>query len=121
MENTEYKLKYTTLLKFINKILKKNNKEEIDDLTKFVNIDRDIIIKEGQVLVDMKDDIFKHFDKKICGWFKRNTVRYYILSFLRYACNDINYKFTLNQKDMTEEIGDKKYRRTHMLYTIKKV
>ena len=61
--------KYKMALKFINKILVNTDKEEIDDLTKFTNIDRNLIItdKNKSVLIDMEKQIYALFDKTKSG------------------------------------------------------
>ena len=55
--------KYKVALKFINKILVNLEKEEIDELTDFKDIDREDIIKDvnKETLKEMEGEIFKHF------------------------------------------------------------
>lgn len=112
--------KKTILLELINQIFKKNQLKEINDLSEFIDVDRDIIIKEKEIFDNMSGKIFKFFDKKACAWYRRNNIKNYILTFFRYATSDIGYVFELNDRDITKEIDGKKFRRTYMLYTIKK-
>lgn len=113
--------KYKISLEFVNKILENIGKSHIDDLTKFVNIDREDIIKEvnKQTFLSMEDKLFEVFDKTKCGWYRRNSTKNYILTFMRYMCNYLDLEFTTSQKDITERIGNKNYRKTHVYYSIK--
>ena len=63
--------KYQVTLKLLNKILVNLGKEEIDDFTKFKDIDREDIIKDINVeaLREMEKELFTvHYDKKKCGY-----------------------------------------------------
>jgi len=113
--------KYKVALKLVNKILVNLGKDEIDDLTKFVDVDREDIIKDvnKKSFEEMEIILFKHFDKAKCGWYKRKKVKNYILTFLRYMCDLIGYEFSYIQRDITTEVDSKKYRKTCMFYSIK--
>ena len=109
--------KYKMALKLINKILTNISKDEIDDLTKFVNIDREEIIKDvnKKSFEEMEDELFKYFDKVKSGWYRRKTTKNYILTFLRYMCNDIHLSLTYYElKKQNNKIV-----KSTMLYTIK--
>jgi hypothetical protein len=110
--------KYKFVLKIINKILQNIGKNQIEDLINFVNIDRNDIIKNenNQFLFEMEKEIFKVFDRSKCGWYRRKTTKNYILTFLRYSCEEIGFEFTSTQKEKTDDRGNK---RTHFLYSIK--
>lgn len=110
--------KYALLLKIINEIFKRNNIQEITDITNFINIDREIIIKEKDIMIQMENEIFKIYDKSKTAWYRRNIIKNYILTFFRYSVNEIGYQFTLKEKDISQTIDGKKYRRKHMLYSI---
>ena len=87
--------KYKIALQLINKILVNIGKEEIDDLTKFVNIDRDDIIKEVNKtsLEEMDKEIFVLFNKKKCGYYRKtNTL---VLNSLRGIKNTQNSLFCI--------------------------
>jgi len=93
------------LLKYINAILINIEKEPIEKLTDFKEIERLDIIKEEnfESLVVLKDEIFEHFDCRRCGWYKRKSTKNYVLSFLRYALADLNLKLTYReQKKQTD-------------------
>lgn len=109
--------KYVVLLKFINRILANIGKPTITKLTEFINIDReDIIKKENFDIFDKMDyKIFKYFNKSKSGWYRRKHVKNYILTFIRYACNEIGYDFTYIHKN--KQI--KSLNKTHMFYSIK--
>lgn len=112
--------KYKILLKFVNEINVNINKPVINKLTDFINIDREDIIKqENNVSFQkMENDIFEYFDKKVCGWYRRKTIKGYILTFLRSTCKDIGLEFKYNQKEICDIINNKSYRRTHLMYSI---
>lgn len=112
--------KYKTALKLINKILINIDKDQIDDLTNFIDIDRNLIIsdKNKNELVKMEKELFKHFDKKKFGWYSRSSVKNYILSFLRHMCNDIGLKFSYYQKDTNTSANGLNYRKTYTYYSI---
>lgn len=109
--------RYQILLKLVNCILVNLNKPSVTKLTEFVDTDRLDIIKPVNIgcFEKMESEIFKHFDKMKAGWYRRKKVEHYILTFLRYACNDIGYDFTFIKKNHQKK-GDVK---THLLYFIK--
>lgn len=111
--------KYKVILKLINKILTNLEKPEIDDLTKFTNIDREDIIKDINLkaLTDMEDELFPLFDKDKCGYYRKTNHR--ILTILRGCLKDMGYNFTYIQKEKSELISEKVFRRTHLFYSIK--
>lgn len=113
--------KYKVALKIINKILANLGKDEIDDLKKFIDIDRDLIIKDinTKSFWNMEDEIFEQFDKAKCGWYRRKITRNYILTFLRYMCSDLSLKFTYEQVEKTTTINGTNYRKSYMMYSIK--
>jgi len=114
--------KEEVLLKVLNEILKNLNKEPIDDLVKFVNIDREDIIKPiNEVLMTtMLDEIYGPFDKKNTNWYGRKTSKHYILSFLRSACGDCGYNFKSTKKQISKKFeGYHRYTsETHAFYSI---
>jgi hypothetical protein len=113
--NPDAKLKIA--LKIVNKILDNCGKQHIDDLTNFVNVDRqDIIKKENNDYVkEIEDEIFTHFDKKKCNYHQRDNIKNIILSYLRGITDDIGFDFTYIEKMINN--GEK--RKKHMIYSIK--
>src|SRR5438477_7069284 len=73
LDNEIEKEKYNIALEFINKILNNINKPKIKELTEFTNIDREDIIKEINIgtLKEMENEIFKFFNKKKCGYYRK--------------------------------------------------
>lgn len=114
--------KYKVALKFINMILANLGKPAITTLTEFTNIDREDIIKEvnKQSFDAMQGELFSYFDKVAMGWYRRNKVNNYILTFLRNMCDDLGLEFAYEQKDITRLIDEKSFRSTFMFYLIKK-
>lgn len=113
-------IKYVIILKLINKILTNIGKPNVNKLEDFKMIDREDIIREINELSlnDMEKEIYKHFDKAECGWYRRKMTKAYILTFLRYACDKIGYKFTYCQKEITTEVNNRNLRQTHIFYYI---
>ena len=111
--------KYKVALKLINKILKNMGKEEVDDITKFNDIDREDIIKEvnKKALDAMNNELFKYFNKKDCGYYRKTDA--IVLNCLRGMMKEAGYELVKKQKGVCKEIDGKKYERTHMIYSIK--
>jgi len=111
--------KYKILLKLINKMLINIKKDEIDDLTGFINIDRDDIIKEVNItlLKSMEKELFKHYSKNKCGYYRKSNA--FVLNCLRGMLKEIGYKLTYITKELGQDIDGRSLRRTHMLYSIK--
>ena len=110
--------KYKVALKFVNNILVNLEKDVIDDLTKFKDIDREDIIKDvnKKSLMDMEKELFAHFDKKKCGYYRKTDA--IVLNCLRGIIKEAGFKLSFEQKDRHEVIGDKSYKRSHSLYYI---
>ena len=107
------------MLKFVNKILENIKKEKIDELNKFINIDRDDIIKNinDVTLKTMANELFKHYDKYKCGYYKKTKA--FTLNCLRGMVKELGYQFTYIRKDIGQIVDGKSLRRTHTLYSIK--
>lgn len=106
--------KYKLTLKFLNKILENNNKELITNIFDFKNIDRLDIIKEEnkKLLEDMSKDLFKEFDKKKVGYYRKTDN--IVLNVLRGLIKDLGYELIRKQTGRTI----KSMHRTHYLYSI---
>jgi hypothetical protein len=111
--------KYKIVLKLVNKILINIGKEEVDDLTKFVDIDREDIIKEvnKNALVGMEGELFPLFNKNKVGYY-RTAGNSYVLNCLRGLLKDIGYEMNYKQKDKSEIMNGKSFRRKHFFYFI---
>ncbi len=94
--------KYKVLLEFVNGILKNIGKDEIDDLTKFVKIDRrDILKEENKVLLEnMKDKLFEHFDKQKSGYYKKSQA--FVLNVLKGFCRQLGLKIICTRKQTSK-------------------
>jgi len=106
--------KYKLLLKYVNGILKNIGKEEIDDLTKFKDIDRLDIIKEInlKLLDSMAPTLFKHFDKKGVGYYRKTQGK--ALNCLRGLCKELGLVLLKRQHNRQVKCIFK----SHMLYSI---
>lgn len=111
--------KYKVALKLINKILVNLGNPEVDDLTKFINIDREDIIKEvnQKSLTDMEDELFPLFNKKNSGYYRKTDAL--VLNCLRGFMKEIGYDMVKKKKEKSETINGKSYKRSHYLYSIK--
>lgn len=95
-EDNEYNGKYKVTLKFINAILHNIEKEPIDDLSQFVDIDRLDLMKDVNMITleSMENEIFQYFDKRKCRYNtpSKNTV----LNCLQEMLYDFGYMLTKN-------------------------
>lgn len=108
-------------LKFINKILTNIGKDQIDDLTDFIDIDRDLIIKDkNKAIVDeMESEITKHFDKKKIGYYNRTKVKTIIITYLKGMIDHLNLIMESREVENYVQVDGLKYRKTKILFTIK--
>jgi hypothetical protein len=106
--------RYMVFLKFVNKILVNIGKEEITDLYDFKNINRLLIIKKEnlETLEQMKDELFKHFNKDKSGYYYNSESK--VLNIMRRICKQLS--LTLQKKQMSKIVNRKV--ETHYLYTI---
>lgn len=111
--------KYKVLLKFVNNILVNIGKSKIDELTEFINIDREDIIKDINVktLKTMEKEIFKYYSKNNCGYYRKSNG--FALNCLRGMLKELGLELTYIQKEKSEIVNDKSFKRTHLLYSIK--
>lgn len=110
--------KYKVALKLVNLILVNIGNTEIKDLTEFVNVDREDIIKDinKQSLIGMEGELFPLFNKKDSGYYRKTGG--FVLNCLRGLMKEIGYKLIKKQKGVMEQIDGKSYERTHMIYSI---
>ena len=110
--------KYKVLLKLVNKILNNIGKESVDDLIKFIDIDREDIIKDANTksLNEMENEIFKHYNKKKSGYYRKTDA--IVLNCLRGLVKEAGYNLIKKQKGINTQINGKSYERTHMIYSI---
>lgn len=108
--------KYKLALKFVNKILHNIDKPQITDLADFKKILRNDIIKtiNKKTFEDMEDELFKYFDKRTCGWYRRKQIKDPVLPFLRGMCKELGYSLNYSQIDVRKNNVTK----THMYYSI---
>ncbi len=111
--NDEYVAK---LLEFLNWVLKKLNKEPIDDVRKFKNIKRQEII---DIDIDKTHDewyniLFPVFSKYKFRYSYRKETRSYIISVIRKACKEFGYKLIGYEKK--KNINN--FVNSHIEYTI---
>lgn len=84
--------KYKVTLKFVNSILSNIGKDNIDDLTKFVNIDREGINNEANIIMlkAMENEFGPLFPNKKSTYYKNNKNP--VLNFLKAILKDMGYK-----------------------------
>lgn len=116
LDNTNEK--YIVVLKFVNRILVNIGNEEIDDLTKFVSIDRDDIIKNENniALKEMEGEIFEYFNKTNSRYY--NKTKNLVLNVLKSLLKQIGYDFTKKSNNKSIIIDGRKYNKTFTFYTI---
>ena len=112
--------KYEVMLKFINKILKNIGKKEVDDIFKFVDIDRQDIIKEDnkKCIEEMKIELYENFDDVPVLVIRKDTPSW-IINVIKGMCKSMNVEFTRRPCDMSHKIDGVLYRKKHILYSIK--
>ncbi len=106
------------MLKLLNKILANIGKEKITDITEFIDIDREDIIKEKNIksLNEMQNDLFEVFNKSKSGFYRKTDN--IVLNCLRGLLKELNYDFVRKCKEKSEYIDGKSYRRKHVYYSI---
>jgi hypothetical protein len=111
--------KYKVALKLINLILVNLGKDLIDDLTKFVNIDREDIIKDinKQSLIGMEKELFPLFNKKSVGYYRKTDAL--VLNCLRGMMKEIGFELYYEEKEKSEYVNERSLRRKHLFYFIK--
>jgi len=110
--------KYVLALEFLNHILTNNNKSQINDILNFKDITRQEILKQDNLdkLNEMENDLYKHFDKDKCGYYRKNDN--YPITFFRQMLKQIGYKAVRVEKDKTVTIDGTNYRKKFMTYHI---
>ena len=109
--------KYIALLKLLNAL--NVGRAPIEDITEFVNVDRNDILKDENkdVLKNMENDIFPPYDKKKCGYYKKNADSF-TLNVLRAMVKETGHKLFFKQKEVYEVINGRNYRTSVILYSI---
>ncbi|MCJ7637060.1 MAG: hypothetical protein MUO21_06175 [Nitrososphaeraceae archaeon] len=112
-------IKKELMLKLLNKILVNIGKEKIKDIAEFIDIERDEIIKDKNVksLNSMQDELFKLFNKKKSGFYRKTDN--IVLNCLRGLLKELDYDFIRKCKEKSKYINGKSYRRKHVYYSIK--
>lgn len=110
--------KYKVTLKFVNKILVNLDKEPIDDLFKFQDIDRVDLLKDvnKDSLKEMEDEIINIFSKKTCNYYRKSDA--FVVNYLKNMVRNMDLQFIVKRKDITQTINGEIFRRTHVFYSI---
>lgn len=90
-ESEQYKI----TLEFLNTILTTMEKEQINDITEFKDINRNNLIKDEckKIVDDYLERIIKQFGKTKIAYRNRNTVDHYIISLIKYMAINCGYSF----------------------------
>jgi hypothetical protein len=107
--------KYKVALKLVNSMLKNMNKPQITDLTEFRDINREDIIIDAnkQLILDMGDEIWAHYDKNKCGYYRKTPA--WALNILRGMMRELGLCLSNGKKEKTTSVG---VRKLFILYTI---
>jgi hypothetical protein len=110
--------KYIVLLKLLNGILENIGKDQITEVTQFVDISRTDIIKQENVdiLKTMTKELFPLFNKNRCHYGKSDS---FVCNCLRDLVKQIGYCFSYKKKDVYVDVNGKNFRNTDMIYSIK--
>lgn len=90
--------KYITLLKYLNIILKNMGQPEIDDILNFKRINRTDLnkIENGNALMEMKEEIYKSFNKKKLRIYSKNEnaeTKNVVINTIRALCKELKIDF----------------------------
>lgn len=98
--------KYKVVLRYINKMLKEMDKEEVDDICMFKNIDRRELVKidGNKVVDDSLNDILSVFTKNEIDYARRKRRNNYHISVLKYIISLIGYKLVTIQKKKSNKL-----------------
>lgn len=98
-EDVNHKIKKIIILKILNSILEVSNLQKINRLEDFIDVDKDVIMKEDtkQILIDTDNDVSKYFNKSQIGYY-RKTAPAYQLNIIRGLVNSVGYKMDRNCK-----------------------
>jgi hypothetical protein len=101
------KEKYKILLKFLNKILVKLDKTEIQDIKQFKNIKRTDLVNEEilKVYEESKEEIHKYFGKYNLKYGQQKVIKNYILTVIRNMSNELF--LTFDSKVARGKVGNK--------------
>jgi hypothetical protein len=111
-----FKEKYHVALKFVNNILANSELEKITDLTKFVDVDRKLIIaqKNEDMLNSMLEEIYYYFGKRECQFGQKDKTKHYIVTILKNMCKQLTLSLNKKSKNVQKEGRVNSY----ILYTI---
>ena len=112
-------IKYIVLLKLLNAIFVNIGRNPIDDITQFVSISRDDIIKDVNKisLENMESELFPLYDKVKCGYYRKNAEGL-VLNVIRGMVKQIGYTTNFVKKDVYVTLDGKSYRKTCTFYKI---
>lgn len=107
--------KYKIFLKFISEITNKTLK----DVTEFIEIDREDIIKDDnkEKLNKREKELFKHFNKVKCGYYRKTDN--IVLNCLRGMCKELGLNLVMIKKNKYDTFNGKVYKRSGYYYSIK--
>lgn len=108
---TIIKRKYEITLRLINNICMNIGIDQIDDLTKFKDIDRQLIIDScnDEILEDMLPEIYKNFGKRECQFSQKSKTKHYILTILKNMCRQLALTLTKRYKNIQRKGVVKSY------------
>ncbi len=94
-------IKYTTVLKFLNKLLEQLNMENIINITEFKNIKRnDILSNQCKIIINNNiDELCKAFGKVKLDYYNRNIRKAYMATLLRKLVTLCGYTLESRRKD----------------------
>lgn len=107
--------KYKVFLKFVSAIVNK----KLNDITEFIEVDREDIIKEENKnkLIKMEKELFEHFNKDKSGYYRKTDSL--VLNCLRGMCKELGVNLIMIKKNKYDTFNNKVYKRSGYYYTIK--
>lgn len=98
--------KYVVFLEFLNELLIALNKEKIDDILKFKNIDRDDLLKPECDII-LQNNLIKLtrlFEKSKLRYWQRKKIKNYIITIIKTIAKMCGYSFKSRQKQLLNKI-----------------
>jgi hypothetical protein len=110
--------KMVIAMKFINNILTNSNKPEVNVITDFKDVKREEIVTQQNldILNNMEEEIYKHFDKIKCGFYRKSDS--YVLNCFRGMVKQLGHKPVHKEKDKTVNVEGVNYRKKFVYYHI---
>jgi hypothetical protein len=99
--------KYDILLKFVNRLLEKMGKVQVEDVVEFKGIRREELQDEGllQVYEEMSEEIHKYYSKYNLKCAQQKIIKTYLLTILKSMASEVFLK--VSSTTISKRVGKK--------------